>query len=86
MNNYSECPVSYGLWVKELELLTLNQPSGTARYKRAMQSDSPQKEKDFMIMVIPNAKTSLDKICFLLNRSVELNVDISQQRFLILNI
>ena len=36
-------------------------------------------------MVIPNAKKSLDKICFLFNRSVELNVAISQQYFLILN-
>ena len=37
-----------------------------------------QEEKDFMMMVTPNAKPSLDKICFLLNRSVELSVDISQ--------
>ena len=85
MNNYSECPLSYGLMVKELELLTLNPPSGTARYKRAMQSNPAQEEKDFMMLVIPNAKKSLDKIFFLLNRSVELNVDISQQHFLILN-
>ena len=75
----------YGIRVKELELLTLNPQSGTARYKRAMQSNPAQEEKDFMMMVIPNVKKSLDKICFLLNRSVELNVDISQQHFLILN-
>ena len=42
MNNYSECPLSYGLRVKELELLTLNPPSGTVRYKRAMQSNPAQ--------------------------------------------
>ena len=70
---------------KGIGVIDLNPPSGTARYKRAMRSNPAQEEKDFMMTVIRNAKKSLDKIFFLLNRSVELNVDISQQHFLILN-